>query len=252
VCLLLGLGHDAPAGLTQDVTVPTQATEQLPIPNVHPLPLPLAQWHDAADQGDYFAEIRPTPIGYLIWSKFPVTVFVEPVEPAVPPASIQRAQAWVDAVTQAVQEWNAYLPFQVVNRTDTADIAIWRSAPPLQLSRSAQGSAPARPQLGRVRSAETRYELYVDRPTNAPARIAHRFTVQLTPTQTIEYIKATARHELGHALGIWGHSSVETDALYFSQVREPPPISARDINTLKRIYQQPTRVGWDVLPALAP
>jgi predicted Zn-dependent protease len=35
--------------------------------------------------------------------------------------------------------------------------------------------------------------------------------------------------------------------MYFSQVREPPPISARDINTLKRIYQQPTRLGWPVL-----
>jgi predicted Zn-dependent protease len=31
---------------------------------------------------------------------------------------------------------------------------------------------------------------------------------------------------------------------YFSQVRNPPPISPRDVNTLKRIYQQPTSLGW--------
>ncbi|XTZ12993.1 MAG: peptidase, partial [cyanobacterium endosymbiont of Rhopalodia inflata] len=36
----------------------------------------------------------------------------------------------------------------------------------------------------------------------------------------------------------------ETDALYFSQVRSLSPISVRDVNTLKKIYQQPTRLGW--------
>ena len=37
----------------------------------------------------------------------------------------------------------------------------------------------------------------------------------------------------------------ETDVLYFSQVRNPPAISARDVNTLKRVYEQPTRLGWE-------
>ncbi|MDY6806095.1 MAG: peptidase, partial [Cyanobacteriota bacterium] len=43
----------------------------------------------------------------------------------------------------------------------------------------------------------------------------------------------------------WGHSEEERDVMYYSQVGSPPPISARDINTLKRIYQQPTRLGWE-------
>jgi predicted Zn-dependent protease len=60
-----------------------------------------------------------------------------------------------------------------------------------------------------------------------------------------KYLPAAARHEFGHALGIWGHSLEETDVMYYSQVGEPPSISARDINTLKRIYQQPTRLGWE-------
>ena len=42
------------------------------------------------------------------------------------------------------------------------------------------------------------------------------------------------------------NSLVTSDALYFSQVPNPPSISARDINTLKRIYQQPTLLGWKV------
>jgi hypothetical protein len=34
--------------------------------------------------------------------------------------------------------------------------------------------------------------------------------------------------------------------MYFAQVRTPPVISARDINTLKRVYQQPTQLGWPI------
>ena len=98
----------------------------------------------------------------------------------------------------------------------------------------------------RARSAETRYEFYVRHEANSGAVLSHRFTILLSPNQVGPYIKAAARHELGHALGIWGHSPLETDTLYFSQVRNPPPISSRDLNTLKRIYEQPTRLGWPV------
>ena len=49
---------------------------------------------------------------------------------------------------------------------------------------------------------------------------------------------------LGHALGIWGHSSDSRDALYGAAVANPPAISPRDRNTLVKIYEQPTRLGW--------
>ncbi len=76
--------------------------------------------------------------------------------------------------------------------------------------------------------------------------MSHYCTIFLNPHQTSKYIQAAARHELGHALGIWGHSPVASDALYFSQVSDLVTISGRDINTLKRVYQQPTRLGWQV------
>ncbi|MDY6897650.1 MAG: peptidase, partial [Cyanobacteriota bacterium] len=68
--------------------------------------------------------------------------------------------------------------------------------------------------------------------------------ILLSPSQTGKYLLAASRHELGHALGIWGHSKDKGDALYFSQVRNPPLVSARDVNTLKKIYQQSTSLGW--------
>ena len=221
----------------------SSASASLPTPQVHPLPTPLAQWQDVTDAGDYFSEIKLTPVGYLVWSHFPVTIYVErPKDPNESSASNQRFQKWVDAVLQAVREWNIYLPLQVVTQREGADILILRERPPVQALLDRE---TGKFNIPRARSAQTRYEFYLRQTDKAPqAILSQRLTIQLSPHQTDNYTLATARHELGHALGIWGHSALETDIMYFSQVRHSPQISVRDINTLKRIYQQPTRVGW--------
>lgn len=226
----------------------------LPALQTHRLPAALAAWQDSTQAGDYFDQVKPLEVGALIWSQFPVRVYIEAPSMAILPASAssssvnswQQAQAteWAKAVAGAVQEWNDYIPLQLVEQPQQADITIWRSQPPLRIDRSAAEPKPWDRNY-RARSAETRYELYVDRSVQ-PVLLSHRCTISLRPSQTRQYIQAAARHELGHALGIWGHSPAQTDALYFSQVRNPAAISARDINTLKLIYQQPTRLGWPV------
>jgi predicted Zn-dependent protease len=249
------MGAIAPPAFSQ-VAVP--AAPEIPLPlslQAHPLPPTLAQWQDPENLGDYFAAIQPTDVGYLIWSKFPVKVYIEPV-PETQAAGFERdrAQDWVTAVTQAIQDWNIYLPLEIVADWETADIQVLRRAPPLRFANAPSAPAP----LPRARSAETWYQLFVDRSKslsentpggssgNASAVLSQRFTVYLSANQTAAYTEATARHELGHAMGIWGHSPLQTDVLYFAQVRNPPAISHRDVNTLKRIYQQPTRLGWTV------
>lgn len=191
----------------------------------HPLPVSLNQWQDPTNSGDYFERVKLTEVGYLIWSQFPIKVYINSTQ--------LRELLQVNA---AVQEWNVYLPLQIVERSEIADIGISFQTPPLRTTN-----------LLRARSALTRYELYIKRLSNSAPVLAHRCTIILNPNQPSKYIKAAALHELGHALGIWGHSLVTSDALYFSQVSNPPSISARDINTLKRIYQQPTRLGWKVV-----
>jgi predicted Zn-dependent protease len=220
LCGLGFLGAIAGQGLMPAIAVDPNL-QPLPPLQQHPLPTSLAAPFKSASQGDYFDQVKPMEVGYLIWSRFPVQVYLQPPE--------INADTWLQIAQQAIKDWQSYLPLALVTQPEEADILVL-------------GQPPAQRSQGRVRSAETTYALYVD----TRGRLDHRCTVRVRPNQIPKYLLAALRHELGHALGIWGHSPLETDALYFSQVRNPPLISARDVNTLRRVYQQPTRLGWPV------
>ncbi|MCJ8283345.1 MAG: peptidase [Rivularia sp. ALOHA_DT_140] len=203
-------------------------TPSLPSQNNHPLPSTLTKWEDKTNSGDYFSEIKPTKYGYLIWSQFPVKVYLE--TPNI--NNHQQSQKWIDTVSQTIEEWNNYLPLEIVENPEIADINIIRKSPPLQFT-------PGK-RFPRARSALAKFQIYTK-----DNILYHRFNILLSPSQTGKYLLAASRHELGHALGIWGHSKDKNDTLYFSQVRNPPLISSRDINTLKKIYYQSTSLGWE-------
>lgn len=190
---------------------------ELPPLTFYPLPSSLAAL--PAEGDDYFAEVQPLEVGYLLWTEFPVTVAIEP-----PPRDPDNR--WAQAARQAVAEWGAYLPLQIVDPSAPANIRL-------------QSRWPRDQNNQRARSAETSYELFID----SHGVLRHRMRVVVRPTQAPRYVLAALRHELGHALGIWGHSPLPTDALYFAQVADPPPISQRDVNTLRQVYRQPTRLG---------
>lgn len=231
ICLIILISHQAVYSQPQD-------TSSLPPAKVHALPPFLATWKPN-NQGDYFQKIKSTPLGYLVWSQFPLKVYVDSITPENTAAN-QRFQQWTVTARKAIAEWNVYLPLQEVAEKEQADILILRSQP--------ERAVKLNPDTGlynipRAIAAQTNYKFYL---TNNPVEIALRMTMQISPNFTGVSLLATIRHELGHALGIWGHSPESGDALYFSQVRNPPAISVRDINTLKKIYQQPTRLGWKI------
>ena len=215
-------------------------TDDLPSPKVHSLPASLANWQDRSNSGDYLDRVATTPLGYLIWSRFPVTVYIEQPTTVNDTAADRRFRQWIVAVKKAIAEWNVYVPLQEISERKSADIIILRSQPDREIKLNRETGLYDIP---RAVAAETDYEFYL---RENPTLIAHRMTVRVSPNFVGVSLLATIRHELGHALGIWGHSLEKSDALYFSQVREPLPISPRDINTLKKIYQQPTRLGWEI------
>ncbi len=217
----------------------------LPPLQVHPLPETLLNWRDRVDLGDYFDHLNPLDFGALVWSNFPIQVYIEPSQTE----SAIANESWLSLAQTALQAWQPYLPLQVTEQPDTADITIRAVAPPLQIAASPTTTnqpddSPRRLTLGRVRSAEARYQLYLKTLNSGKTELIHRCTININPRQAQAYMYTALLHELGHALGLWGHSLNPQDTMYFSQVQQPVEISERDINTLKRVYQQPTQLGW--------
>lgn len=216
--------------LVTSTLVSSEPSANFPEPKPHPLPSALAKWEVEPEVGDYFSEVKESPLGYLVWSQFPIKVYLD--------LSSSEGKDWVKAVETAIAEWNEYLPLKRIdNRTD-ANIIIARSRPPINTQRNPE---TGNLEFSRARTARTRYEFDLKN-----SRLIHRMLIEISPDQPQKRILATARHEMGHALGIWGHSDNKNDALYFSHVRDSPEISPRDINTLKKIYEQPTRLGWEI------
>ncbi len=213
---------------------------RFPLSQIHPLPPSLEQWQDSENQGDYFDLTETTSFGYLIWSNFPIKVYLDhPINPDPNIAEDQRFIQWVDIVKTGIKDWENYLPLTMIENPDEADILIERSSPPLRREIDPQ---TGNLQKARARTAQTKYEFYLS--SDNPPILRHRMKIMISGGKNPEALLSASRHEFGHSLGIWGHSNSENDVMYYSQVRDYPAISPRDINTLKRIYQQPTRLGW--------
>jgi predicted Zn-dependent protease len=194
----------------------------IPRPIRYRLPSGLEQYRYDPSVGDYLDEITSTEDGsYLQWSYYPVPVYVED-----PPGFEQ----WRSFVEQAITEWSDYIPLRVVATKPEARITIERA----ELVRGISGAA---------------------RPTvyfASDGTLQHRVTILIGQQRGLAEITAVARHEIGHALGLWGHSPELTDLMFGGNHADQfggrrylrvPTIRARDLNTLKRVYEQPTYMG---------
>lgn len=224
-----------------------RGSAQIPLPkaNIHPLPpslvkLAVSLGQDPENLGDYFDQVQPSPLGHLIWSNFPVTIYLDyPTKLPAGSGEQKRYYTWQQAIKTAIADWQAFFPLEIVDNSITADINIFYREPPIARRIDPETGLIS---FGRARTAQASYKFYWTG-ENFP-RLRHRMNIDIKPGLAALSLQATARHELGHALGIWGHSDRPEDALYPAQTPESPPISPRDLRTLYRIYQQPTQLGW--------
>ena len=155
------------------------------------------------------------------------------VQPAAATPANRWDQRWLDQVSSALTTWDALVPLTLVDSPDQANVLIHRQR-------------PARRQVAGVwRASNGRTQLQVvDVQRQGRRRLEPLVKVMVSPGLRAEALQATALHELGHAFGLWGHSSVPTDVLAISQGERPVLVpSQRDRFTLAWVMQQPTRFG---------
>lgn len=212
-----------------------QTLEEMPA-----LPATLQPAAYAAKAGDYYEQIAEESLG-LRWTGFPVRVFV-----GSPPKD------WQPATQEALDDWTRVFPLRLVNAKEDADIVLsWVSLP-----KNSGGSQPSGSEQDWIHSEKERGRLIERQKTSL-------ITLDISRHWSEDEMCATVLHELGHALGIKGHSDSFKDVMFpeeqevlteskggqdlrhFSRSGPSGVISTRgvtkkltprDINTLIRLY----------------
>ena len=195
--------------------------------SIPPLPEAMQPLRYVPDGGDYYLNISRNSEGEE-WSRFPVKVFL----------GSAALMEWQEGTREAFDTWVAVFPLQLVALRQQADIRLnWGG--------------------GRLRDKHAGEEQdWVQIKREGEGFTARRYAV-ITVDQSINWSKDEMRaiitHELGHALGIKGHSDSKKDIMYMelqrktyrtrvggfpvtvwkSLVKQP---SGRDLNTLIRLY----------------
>ncbi len=211
-------------------------------PQAHPLPITLQRVNNQPYSNNYLNKIKSNAIGYLIWSRFPIKVYIDEVSyPSVYQISTEklRANQWISNVRKAIFEWSIYLPIVETSNVKFAEIIISRREPPLNNNNL---SKMQNLKKIKAKTAQTIYTFYIHSDI-----LLHRMTINISSNLGEISTLSAARHELGHGLGIWGHSMDKNDVLYSSSTNLLTSISSKDIDTLKQIYKRSTRMGWKVL-----
>ena len=173
--------------------------------------------------GDYFTEIRKGAGGVVArWQSFPIRVHLPQGSPF----------SWQGNLEYAVKKWGQYIPIKITEAREPADIEVeWvNHLPPRQLGITRIQVVRGIPEV----------TVYLLRPT---------YYLPEVPERALQGIFL---HEMGHALGIFGHSDFKDDLMQPIEAQiegrkqgtgskcKFNSLTPRDVNTLRRIYEAPT------------
>lgn len=180
--------------------------------------------------GHYLGEV--TQMGNLRWNfdKMPLKVFID--DGSGTPGYQDYYQ---DYMRKAFNEWqntsNGKITWREVSSPNQADIVcIWTA--------EAKANGPG------VEAGETKSTIGVNRFTGEQNIIRARISVLTSlmgrPFSDLDTYK-TCLHEVGHAIGMEGHSNTPSDIMYpVLNKAQTPYLKPRDINTIAHLYSAPS------------
>jgi len=209
-----------------------QANARIQILGMFPAyPDALQPSHYVAAAADYFGEISESSESER-WKTFPLKVSIG----NVPTAN------WAQGAREAFRIWQQMFPFELTAEPEEADIRFnWEGGTEIE---------------GAAGDEMDWVEFHVVGGEFTGRKVA-RISIDLTHNWSKDEMRAIVLHEMGHALGIRGHSDSKGDIMYWQMQeknrrvvvpRMPYPFnwkslvskpSQRDLNTLIRLYNTP-------------
>lgn len=134
-------------------------------------------------------------------------------------------EPWRKSMISGVERWGKYIPLAQAKKTESADIEVsWVN----HLVPNVLGVTRLTASAGNIN-----VRVFMLRPTH------------YLPVVPQKALSGAFLHEMGHALGIFGHSKDKDDLMFAFEIGprnkltqdEDGSISNRDVNTLKRIYE---------------
>jgi len=190
--------------------------------------------------GDYYEQIAEESMG-LRWTAWPVRVFL---------GSLPKD--WQPATQEALEDWTRVFPLQRVDAKEDGDIVLsWVTIP-----KNPEGPQPSGSEQDWMHSEKEEGRVTKRKKTSL-------ITLDISRHWSEDEMRATVLHELGHALGIKGHSDSFKDAMSPEEEEilttspgapdlahpsrsgpsavastrwVPKKLTPRDINTLIRLY----------------
>lgn len=180
--------------------------------------LSIAAFASPAD--DYFNHITVFSDGKITrFTQMPIRVHIAPM-----PIGVEGVETYLESFRYAMREWEAAadgrIQFQEVASTTNADIRVrWQRSGLTRIIDTALG----RTELTRL--SETDFEVDV------VLSLRERGSAGLLSQ---EKMRTVCLHELGHAIGLWGHSPDSASVLFFAATAQRP--TDRDRTTLQKVY----------------